>query len=104
MKSKIDSLYKRFGWSQKVKNEDNDVIVKDQIQYEILTIDSIQMVFTTNVFSKKSEYMTSIKKCKKINRTNDKGIDKMVDQLMTSKTCGKDICKLCEDYDQMKVI
>ena len=25
MKSKIDSLYKRFGWSQKVKNEENDV-------------------------------------------------------------------------------
>jgi len=37
------------------------------------------MVFTTNIFSKKSEYMTGIKKCKKINRKNDKGIDKMVD-------------------------
>ena len=29
MKSKINSLYKRFGWSQKANIENNDIIIKD---------------------------------------------------------------------------
>lgn len=70
----------------------------------MLTSESIQLNFSTNIFSKRSEYQVELKKCKRLTHRIDCGIDKLVQNLMKSKKNADLICQLCEDFDQIKVI
>lgn len=60
-KSKFSTFYNKLGWSLTKKPEERETVVYDQVHFDILTSESIQLNFSTNIFSKRSVYQTEIK-------------------------------------------